>query len=394
METVLSMQSQKEWDSIVRVLGKAELSSIDPTTLHHINSIVLLFEEQEQQQQQPSSRNETKGMAQQQQSQQDYILAILSQGDRVDLSKLQDAVLAATTTTTTRMGSFQNCKLSLAPTDQLSKLCGFEAGCIPPFLGLLTPSAPVMTFLDEALLELPEKVDFVIGGGGAPNQSTVLSLQTLLDSIPNIYTSRFRLETTSSNMATTPAISSTTIPPTRMPMVATTREEKQSVFRPFFCVEPPDTKLALEILKGSTTTTSAKNNLTPESFSIVGRVSGVRQVARRLVFADFAPPLLDHQHNCNGDNDQQQDWHPWRNPRNRDEDMAVQLVLGKTIMERLGEEAGEAALRRLKRGQLILVKGTTNVDRTDSLINWTSKRSLDVRVSEYQILQTANDGGD
>eukprot|EP00980_Cylindrotheca_fusiformis_P012427 scaffold3046_cov105-Cylindrotheca_fusiformis.AAC.26 len=290
------------------------------------------------------------------------------------------------------MGNFQNCKLSLAPTDQLSKLCGFEAGCIPP--GFLTP-APVVTFLDEALLELPEKVDFVIGGGGAPNQSTVLPLQTLLDSIPNIYTSSFRLETTSSNMATTPAISSTTIPPTRMQMVTTTREEKQRVFRPFFCVEPPDTKIALEILKGSTITISAKNTLTPESFSIVGRVSGVRQVARRLVFADFAPPLLDdHHHNCNGDNDQQQDWHPWRNPRNRDEDMAVQLVLGKTIMERLGEEAGEAALRRLKRGQLILVKGTTNVDRTDSLINWTSKRSLDVRVSEYQILQTANDGGD
>lgn len=338
METAINLQSAK-WDSI-RLLEKEQLSTLDSSTLHNINSIVFVLEHSEKE------ADRTLKLQQ-------YILAILSQSDQVDPSKLQ-SVVAETLES-------KKCILSLAPTDQLVHLCGFESGCIPP-LGLL-PS-PMMTFVDESLLHLPQETAFLVGGGGAPSQSTLLPLRTLLDFLPKLHTASFRRKTISQTMTST----------SQSPMQVL----EENHFRPFFCVEPPDKELALSVLDGS-----ENNVLSPESFSIVGRVSGVRQIARRLVFADFAPPP----HRYHNGEEQYIDDHPWTNPRTK-EDMAVQLVLGKTILENLGEEHGEAVLRSLKKGQLILVRGMTNVDKVDSLINWTSKRSLDVRVSEFQVLET------
>jgi hypothetical protein len=48
---------------------------------------------------------------------------------------------------------------------------------------------------------------------------------------------------------------------------------------------------------------------------------------------------------------EEEDDHPWRSPRTtmgEEEDMAVQLILGKTICEQLGDEDGEKALETLK----------------------------------------------
>jgi prolyl-tRNA editing enzyme YbaK/EbsC (Cys-tRNA(Pro) deacylase) len=338
MEVAIALQSQ-QWNSI-RILEKLQLSSVDSRTVHDINSILFVLERNEK---------ETQG-------QQQYVLAIVSQSDRVNISKLQNSASEVMEST--------NCMLSLAPTEYLSRLCGFESGCVPP-LGLM-PS-PIATFVDESLLYLPQEIVFLVGGGGTPSQSTLLPLRTLLDFVPNVHTACFRQET--GGMMTSPEVTSQSI-----------QKKEGTRFKPYFCVEPPDTELAMKILKGSENNDIA---LSPESFTIVGRVSGVRQIARRLVFADFAPP--PHHHN---DDEHYVDDHPWRNPRTKD-DMAVQLVLGKTIMENLGDEDGEAAVRSLKKGQLIMMRGTTNVDKLDSLINWTSKRSLDVRVSEYQVLQTS-----
>jgi prolyl-tRNA editing enzyme YbaK/EbsC (Cys-tRNA(Pro) deacylase) len=332
METAISLQSQK-WDSI-RILEKSQLSIFDPKTVHDINAIVFLLEQKE-------------GIFTSQDSQK-YILAVLSQGDRVNLSKLQRVVSET-------LDYSSNVKIILAPAENLSRLCGFASGCVPP-LGLL-PS-PVTTYVEESLLHLPEST-FLFGGGGTPNQSTVMPLRTLLDSISNVQTASFR-QGRPANTLTESILPSSSI-----------LHGHQS--KPFFCVEPPNLEVTREIL-GS----MSESPLLPDTFSMVGRITGVRQIARRLVFADFAPPEFDVKYDKNDDR-------PWRNPRTKDE-MAVQLILGKTIMQNLGDQEGEVALRSLKKGQLILIKGTTNVDNLDSLINWTAKRSLDIRVANYEVL--------
>ena len=338
--TTRSLQSQ-QMDSI-RLVEKSQLANKADENLLHINSIVF------------SIQPDNEGLQQQEQEQQ-YILAVLSQYDRVDLDKLVDAVKLFT--------NFENFSLNLAPSDQLSRLCGFEAGCIPP-LGLLP--LPIMTFVEESFLHLDNRSDmYLVGGGGSPSQNVLLSLQTLLDT--PVQTASFR-ESYPFTIQQKPTIQS----------------------KPYFSIMPPDMEIAKTICQNPTPQEGRENFLSPELLTIVGRISGIRQIARRLAFADFAPPLSQSE---GVEETHPPDDHPWKNPRTT-EDMAVQLILGKTIMQKLGDQQGEQALKNLKKGQLVLVQGRTNVDSLDSLMNWTTKKSLDVVVSEFQILQPAGDEGD
>ncbi|CAJ1968940.1 unnamed protein product [Cylindrotheca closterium] len=386
-QEIISLQAQKG-DSI-RLLDKAQVSAIPDNGLHHINSIVWELER-------PTEDGSFSS------SDRPFVLTILSQNDRVDRAKLQEVFDQASNGDSNRFFP-ANTRLKLAPSDELPSICGFPSGSVPP-LGL-TPS-PQLVLVEEALVKYISSMSnrnmMLIGGGGTPNQSTVLPLQTLLAGmVSNVRTGSFR-RTSDVSTITDSASHLNGSSPAPQSSISSRK------WKPFFCVEPPDTEEAMAILQGKdsrkanhseyytgnandSSNSDETSNLSPQAFTAIGMISGVRRIARQLVFADFSPPPQYHTKHDDEFHDQnEEDDRPWRNPRTK-EDMAVQLVLGKTIMNNLGEEDGEVALRMLKKNQLILVHGLTNVDNLNSLLNWTSKMSLDVRVTDYQVLQPAQD---
>jgi len=272
-----------------------------------------------------------------------YVLAILADQDRVNVTALEQAVLSC-------IIEKGEATIQLASSERVQSLCGFVPGTIPP-IGL--KNHPLVTVVEQQLLQQ----EHLIGGGGQLGQSCRLTVETLLQQQSNstILVASFR-----------------EIPNTRVQLGKTTGQERQEAPKPFFAVEPPDTSIAETVINNNNDTL-----LQPTWVSVVGRISGVRRMARRLVFCDLAPPL-----SCQAD-----DEHPWRSGLTG-QDMAVQLIAGKTLCQRHDEDA----LRRLKVGQLVWIQGKTNVKSRDSLRNWIDKRSLDIVVFDYQILHHQDDG--
>lgn len=150
-----------------------------------------------------------------------------------------------------------------------------------------------------------------------------------------------------------------------------------SIPKPFLPISPPQKEIAQLVCNDP----ASSNPLTPTEVTVMGRLASLRRSAKRLVFADLAPP----DHVANADN---VDLRPWRSGTDG-EDMAVRLIAGKILCQTLGDVAGPAALSRLKPGQLILVKGKTNVVNRGSLQNWVTKRCLDIVVVDYQLIKDA-----
>lgn len=330
-DAVIARQSEK-WDSI-RVLSDEK---IPKDSIIRINSLVFCVK-----------------------STSEYILAILSETDRVNITALEDALVRLIPGLDT---DERDSWLSLATSDELEDVCGFAPQTVPP-LGLYP--APILTVLEESLTKHTN--DFLVGGGGLPGQSTVLPVQTLLDQA-NVRLANFRKQR-SDQLIAFPARSSNQHILRILP-----GHENEMIQKPFFPVEPPCTEIAKELVMSR----DLPINIEPEWVTVIGRIAGIRRMARRLLFADLAPPVVI--------STQEDDDHPWRDPRSKGA-MAVQLILGKTICQKLGDEPGEMALKRLKVGQLVLVQGKTNVGNRDSLRNWVEKMSLDVVIFDYQVLQ-------
>jgi hypothetical protein len=156
----------------------------------------------------------------------------------------------------------------------------------------------------------------------------------------------------------------------------------------------------------------------PVSVTTIGRLTSVRQIAKQLVFADLAPPDYNYQYwlkyrdyNSNNNISNQNTYYkrnatddgggmpgpPWRSGEDG-QDMYVQIIVGKTFCEKYGTERLK---KELKPGRLILIKGAANVDPMqkngwkNSVGNWATKRSLDVIVSSFEILnENENDDDD
>lgn len=69
--------------------------------------------------------------------------------------------------------------------------------------------------------------------------------------------------------------------------------------------------------------------------------------------------------------------------------MAVQLIIGRTFMGALGEEAGVAKLRAVKDGQVLVVRGAVGKNAEWGAANWHSHRGCDVVVSGFDVLPEA-----
>jgi 3'-5' exonuclease len=399
LETVAAIQS--EHDDAIQILSHSELRTMtslnnNNNNLRDINSIVFTVERRRTNYTNTDSEMTTTFST-------DYVLAILDSMDRVNVTRLEQAVVAATISID---GDEGRDVLSLAPNEKLAHICGFVKGTVPP-LGL--QPAPLLTVVDASLLfTLEDKTNnnkntppLLVGGGGQPGMSLVMPLQTLLDRIPTVSVANFRLESSSSSPSSSLLNEPVKVKRSTVRVLKSNRSwgrsllgyENERYQKPFFAIAPPDTKVACQIVAIENTINGDPSSqesssiplLQPEWVAVVGRISGVRQMARRLMFLDLAPPIVVG--GALDDAEEQEDIYPWRSP-STGQDMAVQLIVGKTYCQQFGDmEEAELAMRRLKFGQLVMVQGKTNVGTRDSLKNWITKTSLDVVVFDIQKLQ-------
>ncbi|GKY93950.1 hypothetical protein MPSEU_000361900 [Mayamaea pseudoterrestris] len=282
-----------------------------------------------------------------------YILAILGVDDIVSRSALEEAARRLLDLDVT---------IRLAPSNKVAALCGFEPGTVPP-LGL--SPLPLLTLTEESLVEQ----QFIVGGGGAADTACLVRTDALMQQ-PNVHAASFRKQPWTTPRAKSPSTN----------LLLTDK--------PYFALETPDLGLVQTILSSDAHETSP---LQPEPFSIVGRIRIVRRMARGLAFCDLGPPtehndaaiVNDASSNVNSTATTQH--LPWRSLKTG-QNMAVQLIIGKTLCHNIGSAAAEAVIKSLRVGELVLVQGLTNVNNYDSLRNWADKACLDLVVHSMQFL--------
>lgn len=273
----------------------------------------------------------------------EYLLAVISQQDMVNVTLLEDLVLRELGIDADERSS----KISLASSDEVQQLCGFAPGTVPPI-----GHHPRVTVLDKSLAG--EKRPLV-GGGGIPHYSLQLSVSSVLER-ENTIVGDIRRKVPDQTLNEHGERRGTVSVP---------------LARPYFVVAPPSTDEATNLL----TDKNLQNVFVPSFVSAVGRIGGVRRMARRLVFCDLLPIHLT-----------EDERHPWKSPTDNRE-MAVQLIAGKTLCQNRNDDRGES-LRALKSGMIVSIVAKTNVGNRDSLHNWVSQRSLDLVVYDYQLLYT------
>ena len=287
-----------------------------------------------------------------------YAVAILQSSDKVDVAKLSKLLSKVE-------GSTYE-KWELAPSYLVEDLCGFRPGSIPPF-GY--PTQPFRVIVDDSLTQL--KADaLLVGGGGSLDYRSLIRAEALVEAasaeVSSIIESRERFDG-------------------GMLKANENANEKQPYQRQFFQIAPP--KGSLDI------TLQSDQPHRPIPVTAIGRVTSARRIAKRLVFADFAPP--DYPMDPSFSSAEKQEEYEKDMPWLSGEDglpMYVQMIVGKTFCDSLGEEEGPEALKTLKPGSLVLFRGAANVDPrqkngwSNSAGNWAQKRSLDVIVSSFDVL--------
>lgn len=280
----------------------------------------------------------------------DPILIIAPSSDRVDTKKLEAYLEQG--------DDDERISTYLVPPESVEQLCGFPPKSVPP-LGHIPRS--FRTLVDVQLVQ--REGVMLLGGGGHPNVSCKIAVETLL-----------MLEGT--EVADICSGSGTPVP---SPITVQGKMDASGIplTKPFFPIAPPDADIVKHVIQNP----DEPNPLEPQPVTIVGRISGVRRMARRLVFCDFAPP------NYTGSGSKLDSYDlPWKSGTDGEE-MAVQLIAGKTFCKNRGEVDGPELLRSIRPGQLVLVEGKTNVGNRESLGHWVDKHSLDIVVWDYQILE-------
>lgn len=287
-----------------------------------------------------------------------YAAAILQSSDKVDVAKFSNILSKGE-------GSMYE-KWELAPSFLVEDLCGFRPGSIPPF-GY--PMKPLRVIVDYSLTQF--KADaLLVGGGGTLDYRTLIRAGALVEAasadVSSIIESRERFDG-------------------GMSKVDEKENEQQTYQKPFFQIAPPKGSLDINM--------QSDQPHRPIPVTAIGRVTSVRQIAKRLVFADFAPPDYPMDASfCTAEKQAEYEKDmPWLSGEDG-KPMYVQMIIGKTFCDSVGEKEGPEALKTLKPGSLVLFRGAANVDPrqkngwSNSAGNWAQKRSLDVIVSSFDIL--------
>jgi 3'-5' exonuclease len=318
-----------------------------------------------------------------------YVLVVIQSNRRVNISALQ-SVLVTQEVLSPDVAS----KVQLAPSNQVKALCGFGPGCVPPIfppvVGEDFVSLPLITIVDESLLQtLPLEDIMLNGGGGELYQSCRVAMDVILQQPRTIVAAVSRSmgdnastsidDFTSSKIPATSNVMECRFPSGPLPYFAIAGPSDAPELRKF---QSPDN--ATEPLVSVDCVEQRVTLSTQEKFvSFVGRVGSVRRMARALSFCDLLPPneiIFDDDEMGNSEA-----FYPWRNPLTGSA-MAVQLILGQTILRTTGSDE---AIRQIHPGQLVLVLGRTNFRSVNSLRNWIQNQTLDVVVQSYQLLLLA-----
>jgi prolyl-tRNA editing enzyme YbaK/EbsC (Cys-tRNA(Pro) deacylase) len=280
--------------------------------------------------------------------------------------------------------------VDLVPFDHVESICGFAPGTVPP-LGHFTTD-PLPTYVDQGLIDQVRKASedpLLLGGGGHPYWQCLVSLDTLtsLDHVQiatvavdkNTHMEDAQEERQGSSFSALDLLQ-TTAP------------------RPLFGVTPPPSHIARLVIQQR----DLPNPLQPVWVTTVGRVGKVQQKAKRLVFCDLLPPTSGVAANPKfqkkglepgvSGSEEEDDELPWVSGLDG-QGMKVQLIAGKSLCQRLGNDRGETAIQALKEGQLIMVQAKTNVGNRESLGDWVDKRTLDLVVFHYQVLEDGEADG-
>ena len=284
-----------------------------------------------------------------------YVLAVLASDDFVNASRLDEVIRSRLGLETDERRPL----LALAPSSRVVDLCGFEPGTVPPF-GLSPP--PILTVVDKSLLE--QSRHWMVGGGGISGQYCRFQLDVLLG-MDRVVVEDFRDQRNQNKASESEGV------------LSYAPSSFFSTIKPFFPVETPALDVAKQVIKDS----AVHNPLKPVDVSFVGRLGRVRRMARRLVFCDVMPLEADTK-----TTDENKVDHTWRSAVTG-QDMSVQLIAGKTLCQHMGIEQGEQMLRKgMQRGQIVWIRGKTNVGNRESLRNWVEKQSMDIVVWDCTIM--------
>ena len=309
------------------------------------------------------------------------VVVVLPASKKVDLELLEQHLLQG-------KDDDERVSVRLVPCDVLESVCGFMAGTVPP-LGHVPRT--LRTIVDTSLADSLSLSSLLLqAGGGHPDCSCLIRIDTLLKmegtelgdvavrsglysngntnegrNRDNVNSKGYRFDDDNDNDdACTVSLQDGVVPtiPARP--------------KSFFPYTPPDLAEAERCVADPERPIPMK----PQDVTILGRINGVRRMSKRLVFVDIAPP----DYVGTGSREDCLDL-PWKSACDG-QDMAVQLIAGKTLCKNLGDVDGPAALKQFRFGQLVLVRGRTNVGNRSSLKNWYIKRSLDVVVFGYDLL--------
>mmetsp|Transcript_9703 Transcript_9703/g.23712 ORF Transcript_9703/g.23712 Transcript_9703/m.23712 type:complete len:1207 (+) Transcript_9703:189-3809(+) len=380
-----------------------------------------------------------------------YAVAIVPSSERVDVRLLSEELVKIQEggetpqhrKESTNTNNYYT-KWELAPSDIVRDLCGFEPGTIPPLLvppqkdggsehnlGFEGVQRPFATIIDGSLLRRSDNTtannvneddsnedsfvkQLLLGGGGSIDHRCLITLDFLAKGILEIETNDdvCQSDVRNAKIASIIRFDGRRMPVTkdfvgRVPCYEDNNNSNNIRNHPlekgpFFQIAPPPGSAV-----GSINPQESRKDHRPVPVTAIGRITSVRQIAKKLVFADLAPP----DYNINGwlvnktapssfttkyDKGSDKTGNgimpgpPWRSGEDG-EDMHVQIIVGGTFCERF-EEDGTARLKSLKPGKLVLVRGAANVDPMqkngwrNSSGNWAQKRSLDVIVSSFEIL--------
>ena len=294
------------------------------------------------------------------------VVVVVPSSDKVDVKKLE-AHLEEDNHDKQMPNSRVSC--SLVPADEVESKCGFPPKSVPP-IGHAPHDLRIL--VDDSLYQ-QERRTILLGGGGHPRIGCLIGAQVLL-----------MLEGTELANLTT-AVADRKSDDEYSVKDNTHLSERTKAFpqpttKPYFALAPPEMSQVEHILSNP----DQPNPLKPIAFATVGRINGIRRMAKRLVFCDIAPP------DYVGTGTQLDSFDlPWLSALDHSE-MSVQLIAGKTFCKNLGDEEGAEAIKNLRVGQLVLVEGKTNVGNRDSLRHWAEKRSLDIVVFNYRLLEGAS----
>ena len=331
-----------------------------------------------------------------------YAVAIVPSSDKVDVRYFSEELLRLQQESDDGGSERTYYKeWELAPSHLVQELCGFQPGTIPP---LLVPPRkdddparnkikrrPFATIVDSSLWwrnttsnsrtisnsggHTSEK-RLLLGGGGSIDHRCLIDLEFLVEDVleVNCTMDAVQRSTRTARIASIVRFdggmnqeSTTTTTMTSAPELMESGcrfDEHQK--KPFFQIAPPTNAI------GSTVPEDSGRPHRPAPVTAIGRLTSVRQIAKRLVFADFAPPDYDYDRwltnkHAPSSRSSQKNYDktesgmpgpPWRSGEDG-KDMYVQIIIGKTFCERY--EDGIDRLKKLKPGKLVLVRGAANV---------------------------------